>query len=89
MVVDNLSTGNFDKKVELDKTKYFGEGIVFLNNKLYQITYKSQIGFIYDAKAFKQIGTFKYSNTEGWSLTTDGISLIMSDGTDKLTFFKS
>lgn len=86
IVVNELSTGNFDKKVELDKTKYFGEGIVILNDKLYQLTYKNQTGFIYDVKTFKEIGTFKYSNIEGWSLTTDGISLIMSDGTDKLTY---
>jgi len=86
IVIDDLSTGNFDKKIELDKSKYFGEGIVFLNGKLFQLTYKNQIGFIYDAKTFKQIGNFKYLNTEGWSLTTDGKNLIMSDGTDKLTF---
>ncbi len=86
IVTDDLLTGKFDKKVELDKTKYFGEGIVFLDNKLYQLTYKNQMGFIYDSKTFKQIGTFKYSNIEGWSLTTDGKSLIMSDGTDKVTF---
>jgi glutaminyl-peptide cyclotransferase len=84
--IDNLSTGSFDIKVELDRTKYFGEGITFFKNKLYQLTYKKQEGFIYDASTFKQIGTFKYSNLEGWGLTTDGINLIMSDGTDKLTF---
>ncbi|MEJ7682424.1 MAG: glutaminyl-peptide cyclotransferase [Segetibacter sp.] len=86
IVVDNLLTGRFDKKIELDKTKYFGEGIVFLKNKVYQLTYKNQQGFIYNAKDFKTIGTFKYSNKEGWSLTTDGQNLIMSDGTSKLTF---
>jgi len=64
IVIDDLSTGNFDKKIELDKSKYFGEGIVFLNGKLFQLTYKNQIGFIYDAKTFKQIGNFKYLNTE-------------------------
>lgn len=86
IVADDLSNGSFEKKVELDKTKYFGEGIVFFNDKLYQLTYKNKLGFIYDAKTFRQIGTFNYSNAEGWSLTTDGKSLIMSDGTDKLTF---
>lgn len=86
--IDNLSTGKFSKKIELDKTKYFGEGITFLNNKLYQLTYKSQTGFIYDATTFKKIGQFKYDNHEGWSLTTDGENLIMSDGTDKLTFLE-
>jgi len=85
---DNLTTGKFSKKIELDKTKYFGEGIAFLNNKLFQLTYKNQTGFIYDATSFKKIGQFKYNNLEGWSLTTDGTSLIMSDGTNKLTFFE-
>jgi glutaminyl-peptide cyclotransferase len=83
---DNLETGKFSKKIELDKTKYFGEGIIFLKNKLFQLTYKSQIGFIYDASSFRKIGEFKYNNLEGWSLTTDDRDLIMSDGTDKLTF---
>jgi glutamine cyclotransferase len=82
----NLLTGKIDKKVELDKKKYFGEGIVFLKNKLYQLTYKKQLGFIYDAESFKQVGTFNYSNSEGWSLTTNGVDLIMSDGTANLTF---
>ncbi len=83
---DNLETGKFSKKIELDKTKYFGEGITFLDNKLFQLTYKSQTGFIYDAHTFRKIGQFKYSNPEGWSLTTDGKDLIMSDGTNKLTY---
>ena len=81
-----MATGKFSKKIELDKTKYFGEGITFLDNKLYQLTYKSQVGFIYDAKSFKKIGQFKYDNKEGWSLTTDGKDLILSDGTSNLTF---
>lgn len=83
---DDLTTGNFSKKVELDRTKYFGEGITFLNNKLYQLTYKSQTGFIYDATSFKKTGEFTYKNKEGWSLTTDGKNLIMTDGTSKLTY---
>lgn len=84
--ISDLATGKFSSKIEIDKSKYFGEGIVFLNNKLYQLTYKNQLGFIYDAKSFKQIGQFKFSNTEGWSLTTDGANLIMSDGTSNLTY---
>ena len=84
--ISNLTTGRFEKKIELDRTKYFGEGIAFLNNKLFQLTYKNQQGFIYDANSFKKIGQFKYSNLEGWSLTTNGKDLIMSDGTSNLTF---
>lgn len=86
VVAHNLSNGHFDSKLELDKKKYFGEGIVFLNDKLYQLTYKNQTGFVYDAKTFKKTGEFKYSNIEGWGMTTDGTSLIMSDGTNKLTY---
>ena len=84
--ITDLTTGKFDTKIELDKSKYFGEGIVFFKNKLYQLTYQNQIGFIYDEKTFKKTGEFKYSNTEGWGMTTDGTSLIMSDGTNKLTY---
>lgn len=84
--ITDLATGKFSKKIELDRTKYFGEGIVFLGNRLFQLTYKAQVGFIYDAASFKKTGEFTYSNLEGWSLTTDGKDLIMSDGTSKLTF---
>ncbi len=87
--VIDLKTGKLDKKVEIDKTKYFGEGIVFLNNKLYQLTYKSQVGFVYDAKTFKLLRKFSYRNLEGWGLTTNGTDLIMSDGTENLTFLNA
>ena len=83
----NLKTGKIDVKIEIDRNKYFGEGILFFNEKLYQLTYKNQIGFIYDSKDFKQIGTFKYSNKEGWGMTTDGSSIIMSDGTNFITYW--
>src|SRR5690606_1588590 len=56
-IVD-LKTGKFDTKIEIDKRVYFGEGILILNNKLYQLTYQNQIGFIYDLKTFNRIGQF-------------------------------
>jgi glutaminyl-peptide cyclotransferase len=83
----NLKTGEIDVKVEIDRVKYFGEGILFFKNKLYQLTYKNQLGFIYDSKNFKQIGTFHYLNKEGWGMTTDGNSIIMSDGTNFITYW--
>jgi glutamine cyclotransferase len=46
--VDDLQTGRIEKKVELDKRSYFGEGIVFFGKKLYQLTYRNHTGFIYD-----------------------------------------
>jgi glutamine cyclotransferase len=86
-IVD-LKTGKIDIKAELDRNFYFGEGIVILDKKLFQVTYKNQKGFIYDLKTFKETGTFEYSNKEGWGLTTDGRSIIMSDGTGIITFFE-
>lgn len=79
-------TGKIDVKAELDRKQYFGEGIAFLNDKVYQLTYTTKVGFIYDAKSFKQLGRFGFSNEEGWGLTTDGTSLIMSDGSNILTY---
>ncbi|BAV06511.1 Glutamine cyclotransferase [Filimonas lacunae] len=73
-------------KAELDRKQFFGEGIVLVDNKIYQLTYKNQTGFIYNAATFKQLGSFTYTNKEGWGLTTDGASIIMSDGSDKLTW---
>jgi glutamine cyclotransferase len=84
-IVD-LKTGKIDVKTELDKSTYFGEGIVLLKDKIYQLTYKNQIGFIYDAKTFKKLGQFSFQNKEGWGLTTDGTYIIMSDGTNTLTY---
>lgn len=84
-IVD-LKTGKIDVKAEIDRNIYFGEGIVFLNDKVFQLTYKNQTGFIYDGKTFKNIGKFNYTNREGWGLTTDGKYLIMSDGTSYLTY---
>lgn len=82
----DLEKGKLEVKAELDKQKYFGEGIVVVQNNLYQLTYTNQVGFIYDATTFQQKGQFSYANKEGWGLTTDGKHLIMSDGTNRLTF---
>jgi glutamine cyclotransferase len=78
----NPGSGQHEKKVTLD-TRYFGEGITVLNDKIYQLTWEEKTGFIYDAKTYKKLGEFKY-NTPGWGLTHDNKNLIMSDGTDKL-----
>lgn len=84
IALTNLETGSQEKKVILDK-QYFGEGITLLNNKIYQLTYQTNVGFIYNADDFQKIGEFHY-NTEGWGLTHDNKNLIMSDGTEKLYF---
>lgn len=84
-IVD-LQTGAIDVKVELDREQYFGEGITILNGRIYQLTYQSQIGFVYDDSTYEQLQKFTIPSEEGWGLTTDGNSLIMSDGTDQLTY---
>lgn len=84
-VVD-LLTGKIDVKVEIDRLKYFGEGMAFLNGKVYLLTYKSKVGFIYDHRTFKKVGEFTIPSKEGWGLTANGKELIMSDGTNILTY---
>ncbi|MDO6431740.1 glutaminyl-peptide cyclotransferase [Flavitalea sp. BT771] len=79
-------TGKLDQKIRLDKEEYFGEGIAFLKDKLYQLTYLNQKGFIYDAVTFKKTGEFTFASKQGWGLTTDGAHLIMDDSSDVLTF---
>jgi glutamine cyclotransferase len=80
------ATGNISVKAELDRKIYFGEGIAILGEKLYQLTWTNKKGFIYDLKTFKKVGEFTYPSKEGWGMTTDGSSLIMSDGSSNLTF---
>lgn len=82
----NLETGEIDIKHELNRDIYWGEGIVILNDKIYQITYKKQTCFVYDANSYEKIGEYFYENEEGWGLTTDGEYIIMSDGTNVLTY---
>lgn len=84
-IVD-LNTGVIDTKVELDRNQYFGEGIALINGEIFQLTYQSKVGFVYDASTFEKIKEFTIPSKEGWGLTTNGELLIMSDGTDKLTF---
>ncbi len=80
----DLASGRVLQKVDLPD-RYFGEGTALLNGRIYQLTWKDQKGFIYDAATLQQEGEFPYTG-EGWGLTTDGNSLILSDGTDQLRF---
>ncbi|WP_395851328.1 glutaminyl-peptide cyclotransferase [Cystobacter fuscus] len=79
-----LETGVVLRQSRLER-QYFGEGIAIRGNRLYQLTWRSQEGFIYDATTFERVGHFTYP-TEGWGLTEDGESLIMSDGSSTLRF---
>lgn len=79
-----LESGKVLKKFDL-ANEYFGEGIVILNNKIYQLTWQSGIAFVYNLDDFKLLQEFRYSG-EGWGLTTDGTNLIQSDGSYILRF---
>jgi glutaminyl-peptide cyclotransferase len=78
----DLETGTVEKQVPLAE-QYFGEGIYVLDDRIYQLTWQSHIGFIYDRASFEQVDQFTYP-TEGWGLTYDGQDLIMSDGSSTL-----
>ncbi|HEX5748650.1 MAG TPA: glutaminyl-peptide cyclotransferase [Archangium sp.] len=79
-----LETGAVLRRRELER-QYFGEGIALFKGRIYQLTWRSHVGFIYDAATFQQVGRFEYP-TEGWGLTDDGTSLIMSDGSSTVRF---
>lgn len=79
----NIETGAPVKKLDLDP-QLFGEGIMIMDDKIYQITYKAQVGFIYDKHTLDLIRRFDYQVFEGWGLTTDGTNIFMSDGSSNI-----
>ncbi len=78
----DMQSGNILSVLNID-SQYFGEGITICNDKIYQLTWRSKKGFIYNLKTFTLESTFNY-NSEGWGITTVGEHLIMSDGSNKL-----
>ena len=80
----DLETGEILQRTNLSDS-YFGEGITILGNKVYQLTWQAHIGFVYDLDSFRQLQSF-YLPGEGWGITDDGSSLIVSDGTANLRF---
>ncbi|TDO95673.1 glutaminyl-peptide cyclotransferase [Flavobacterium sp. 245] len=80
----DYKTGKIFKQIDLDQ-QYFGEGITFINGKLFQLTYKNKKGFIYNAKTLKLEKTFDYEkDIEGWGMTNDGKYIYQTDGTEKI-----
>jgi glutamine cyclotransferase len=80
----DANSGIVLREKNLDK-RYFGEGLALLGGELFQLTWKSGVAFVYDTATFQQRRSFRYQG-EGWGLTTDGTSLIMSDGTSRIRF---
>jgi glutamine cyclotransferase len=79
-----LSTGGVLQKRQLPDD-VFGEGVALAGNRLVQISWQNGRAFVWDEKTFAKIGEWKYDG-EGWGLTFDGENLIMSDGSDELSF---
>jgi len=79
-----LKTGRVLQQTNLP-AQYFGEGLALLNGKAYQLTYREGKGFVFQLDTFRANLEFNYSG-EGWGMTTDGHSLIMTDGTENIRF---
>jgi glutaminyl-peptide cyclotransferase len=77
-----LESGRVLQQIPVDPA-YFGEGITLLDQRLIELTWRGNRGFIYDQKSFHLIRSFEYSG-EGWGLTNDGRRIYMSDGTAQI-----
>jgi glutaminyl-peptide cyclotransferase len=77
-----LEDGKALEKLPLEQP-YFGEGITLLGNRVFQITWQNQTGFIYQRSPLRRLRSFQYTG-EGWGLTNDGKQLYMSDGTAQI-----
>jgi glutamine cyclotransferase len=82
---EDLETGRI-QRMQLVSDQYFAEGLTDWKNTLVQLTWQSHIALVYDHATFRLLRTFHYDG-EGWGLTHDAKSLILSDGTSTLRFF--
>jgi len=81
-----VETGKIIKKIDIDK-QYFAEGMTIFKNKIYQLTWRKNKGFVYDLETFKLEKTFAYEQSkEGWGLTHNNKNLIKTDGTERMWF---
>ncbi len=81
----DLDNAKIKRQLNFNKT-YFVEGGVELKGKIYILTWLNRLLFTYDAESLKYLHTYSFPK-EGWGLTTDGKSLIASDGSSKLYFY--
>jgi glutamine cyclotransferase len=73
-----LETGEVVQQIDIG-SEYFGEGITVLNQQIIELTWRSNIGFVYDQASFRKLRSFNYTG-EGWGLANDGQQIFMSDG---------
>jgi glutaminyl-peptide cyclotransferase len=80
----DYTTGEVLKEIALDNA-YFAEGLTVINDRIHQLTWKENTGFIYNKETFEKIGTFAYNKSrEGWGLCNDGEHIYKSDGTSRI-----
>ena len=84
LIKRDFKTWSVVQQIELP-AQYFGEGIALVGDRLVQLTWQEHVGFVYDKNTFARIGQFTVA-TEGWGLTFDGTRLILSDGSNTLSF---
>ena len=77
-------TGEVHQRIDI-APQYFGEGLALVDEHLIMLTWRADRAFTYDRDSFEALDTFRYQG-EGWGLCLDGNRLVMSDGTDRLTF---
>ena len=87
LILSDLETGRVIKEVSLDP-KFFGEGITVFRDTIYQLTYQENTVLVYDARTLNKIRELPYNNGQGWGMTNDGNSLIVSNGSSNLYFFE-
>ena len=80
----DLESGRVVQKTDLD-SEYFGEGLTIFRGKIYQLTWLSKTGFVYDLRSFRKLREFRYDG-EGWGLAHDASNLILSDGSNRLRY---
>lgn len=81
----DLESGQVLQQTNLS-SDVFGEGIAVVKNRIYQVTWQSQVGFIFDKESLALINKFNYTNAEGWGLTSDDKQFIFSDGSNIIRF---
>jgi len=82
----NFETGEVLQQIDMEDS-VFGEGITIMNGKLYQLTWQSGMGYVYNISNLEKIKNFTYGKSrEGWGLSNDGEKIFKSDGTEKIWF---
>ena len=80
----DLASGAVLQQTDIDD-RFFGEGVTVFGDRVYQLTWQSGVALVYDKDTFEPLFNYTY-DTEGWGLTHDGESLIMSDGSSDIYF---